>query len=597
MSGGPVAVERSRQRLSRDEVVADRAVVVAARPEAADAGIAMLRAGGNAVDAAVAVGFVAAVVEPMDTCVAGSGFLLVHEAASGRAWSVEFPPRAPAGARPDMYEVLDEAEGATLLGISPVRDDANVDGYLAPGVPGTVAGLCAASERFGRLPLPQVLEPAVALAERGFEADAYYSLQALAHLPVLRRHQEAARTYLVDGLPPVPAFMGRATLGVPPLVRQPDLAETLRRIARLGAPGFYEGEVAAAIEDDFRRHGGLITREDLGAYRPTIGEPLRGTYRDCEVLTARAPGGGWTVLQLLGVLERFDLAAMGHNSPAGLHALVEASRHAFADRYRSFADPDAVAVPLAELLGAEHLDALAARIEPDRAGLQDAFSAGPPWEAFAFPGRSAGSAPPGGDGAAAPGPSSARVRGGTTSFSVVDAEGNAVSCTHTAANAFGCAVVAAGTGVLFDSAMVWFNPRPGAANSIAPGKRPLVNMAPTLVRRGGRPLLAVGAPGGRRIASAVVQVISNVVDHGLSAQPAIDAPRVDASGSSVLASARIAPEVRDELARAGHRLVAVDEEHEPFLYEFARPVAALVDDEGRRRGGVDPFTVGRACGY
>ena len=299
----PKPVRRSRQQVSRSEIVVDDGIVAAARPEAAQAGIAMLQAGGNAVDAAVAVGFAAGVVEPMDTCIAGSGFMLVHEARSGRAWSVEFPPRAPQGARPDMYEVVETAEGPALLGIAPVRDDANTHGYLAPGVPGTVAGLCKALERFGRLPLPQVLEPAIELAERGFEADAYYALQALVHLDFLRRHEEAARVFLVDGLPPVPAFMG-TTLGVPPVIRQRDLAETLRRIAREGAAGLYRGEVAAAIEDDFRSHGGLISREDLAGYEVVVSEPLRGAYRGWEVLTTRAASGGWTVLQLLGILDR-----------------------------------------------------------------------------------------------------------------------------------------------------------------------------------------------------------------------------------------------------------------------------------------------------
>jgi gamma-glutamyltranspeptidase / glutathione hydrolase len=594
------AAGRSRQNVTRIEATGDEAVVAAARPEAAAAGMAMLEDGGNAVDAAVAVGWAAAVIEPMDTSIGGTGLMVVHDGAAGESWSVEFPPRAPLAARPGIYDVLDSRDATRLLGVSVVRDDANSEGWLAPGVPGTVAGLCLAQERFGRLPREQVMEPAIGLAEEGLEADAYYVLEALANLEYLRRDREAARTYLVDGLPPVPAFLGRATLAVPPVVRQPDLAGTLRAVARDGPAAFYTGEIADAIATAFSEQGGLLTREDLARYRATVERPLSRRYRDVEVLVPRCPGGGWTELQLLGLLERFDLAGLGHNSPEALHAFIEASRHAFADRYHYFGDPDEVAVPLDGILSDSYADEIAGQIAPDRPGLRFEPEDGHPWEAYAFEAvhdawRHDPGAPPQHASAAAAGAGGSTAGGGgTTHFCVVDSRGMTVSCTHSAANAFGSKVMPKGTGVLLDSAMVWFNAQAGAANSIAPGRRPLVNMGPLVALREGTPLLALGAPGGRRLTSALVQVLSNVVDHGMSIGDAIGAPRIDASGLTVLASTRIPATARERLEDIGHPMLDVDEEHEPFSYEFARPVGAMVGDSGQRRGSADPFTIGVA---
>ena len=398
----------------------------------------------------------------------------------------------------------------------------------------------------------------------------------------------------------MPAFLGRATLAEPPIVRQSDLAETLRAIARDGPAVFYTGEIADAIASDVSAHGGMLDRQDLARYRATVERPLQRPYRNTAVLVPRCPGGGWTELQLLALLERFDLKALGHNSPEALHILTEASRNAFADRYHYLGDPEEAAVPLEGILSDAYADEIAGQITPDRVGLQFEAEEGQPWEAYAFravhdpwrhdPGRP--SAPPLSAGV---GPSaSGRAGGGTTHFSVIDARGMAVSCTHSAANAFGSKVMPKGTGVLLDSGMAWFNAQAGAANSIAPGRRPLVNMGPLLALRDGQPLLALGAPGGRRLTSALVQILCNVVDFGMTVGEAVAAPRIDASGLTVLASTRISSATRERLAAMGHAISDVEEEHEPFSYELARPIAAMVDDTGRRRGSADPFTVGVA---
>jgi gamma-glutamyltranspeptidase / glutathione hydrolase len=596
-------IERSHQDVRRTPATGDAVAVAAARRESVDAALDMLAAGGNAVDAAVACAFVAGVVEPMETCLAGSGFLLVWDPAEARATAVDFPPRAPLAARADMFEVVSSQDADRLLGVSAVRDDANTEGILAPGVPGTVAGLLAAHERLGRLPRRQVLEPAIRAASDGFAVDGYYALQALDHLETLRAQTDAAAIYLDGrGLPPVPAFLGDATLGVAPLLRQPELARTLELVAERGAAGFYEGEIARSIERHFAEHGGLITREDLAAYRPLVGAPVCARYRGLELMVPASPCGGWTALQILRTLERFGLAGTSVADAGALHAVVAASRRAFADRYHWLGDPDFVPVPLHGLLADAYADETAAAIRAGDPGPSFAAEDGFPWEALAFratgdpwahedePERRPEFRP-------APAASSASERHGTTHMAVVDGDGMMVSCTHTAGNAFGSKVVAAGTGLLFDAAMVWFNAVPGAANSIAPGKRPVVNMAPVLVVDGGRARLTVGAPGGRRIIDAVVQVLVNALDRGLALQDAIGAPRVDASGAAVLASERLGEEALDGLRARGHDVVAVREQHAPFGYEFARPVGVEIAADGRRRAGVDPLTQGHAAAW
>jgi gamma-glutamyltranspeptidase/glutathione hydrolase len=594
-------IERSYQEVRRRAASGESVAVAAARRESVDAALAMLDAGGNAADAAVACGFVAGVVEPMETCLAGSGFLLAWNPADSRATAVDFPPRAPLAARPDQFEVIPSEDASRLLGVSAVRDDANTEGILAPGVPGTVAGLLAAHDRLGRLPRRQVLEPAIRAAADGFVVDGYHALELLDHLATLRAHPDAAAIHLDDrGLPPVPAYLGDATLGTPPVLRQPDLARTLEIVAERGAAGFYAGEIARAIERHFAAHGGLITREDLAAYRPLVGPPLQARYRGADVFAPVSPCGAWTALQILRALER-----AGHHAsadPDDLHAVIVASRRAFADRYHWLGDPDHVAVPLGGLLSDGYADEAAAAIRAGDPGPRFDLPDGYPWEVLAF--AAAGDPWPHDDDPARrpeyrpTHPATTASDGhGTTHFAVVDGDGMMVSCTHTAGNAFGSKVVAAGTGLLFDAAMVWFNAVPGAANSIAPGKRPLVNMSPLLAVEDGRARVTVGAPGGRRIVDAVVQVLAGVLDRGHTLQDAIDAPRVDASGAAVLASERLGEPTLGALRDRGHAVVAVREEHVPFGYEFARPVGVEIAPDGRRSGGVDSRTQGHVAAW
>ena len=541
----------SRQETTRTSVCGEGCLAVAGRRETVEAGLGVMAQGGNAVDAAVAMAFTAAVAEPTEASIGGSGFMLVHDRASGNAWSIEFPPRAPLRATADMYAPAADGVADRLLGTVPVRGDANATGWLAPCVPAVVAGLCLAHARFGLLGLANLVEPAAALAEHGFEVDSYLSLQALDHIGDLRASRQAARIFLCEGLPPAAPFATRAAA---PRLRQPELARTLRAIAAGGAEAFYRGDVAGAIHEAFERHGGLISCTDLRRYSATIERPLSTSYRGWSVLAPRAPTGGWTVLQALQILDRIEVEP---DSVAELHAVAEALQLAFLDRYRAAGDVDA-----ADLLSASRADELAELIRSDGKAAPTERMPASPWRGH-----------------------------GTTHLCAVDADGRTVSCTITAGNTFGGKVVADGTGVLLDSGMAWFDPRPGRANSIAPWKRPLVNMAPLLLIRGDD-RIALGAAGGRRIISAVTQVARGVIDHGLPLQEAISAPRLDASDRTIRLSDRFPEGTAEALRALGHELLVIEEQHLPFSYEFARPAGARVDASGIRSGGIHPLAQG-----
>jgi gamma-glutamyltranspeptidase/glutathione hydrolase len=582
---------RSVQRVDRDEVVVRHGAVAATRRAQAEAGVECLREGGSAVDAAVCVGFLAAVMEPMETCVGGAGFMLVHDPTSGRPHVFEFPPRAPMAATPDMFEILEGDTRPNTLTVFAVRDDANAVGYRAAAVPGLVAAMVEAHRSFGRLPLHRVLEPAIAMAEDGFDADYYYCWIAAAYLPTLVPFPSAAATFLDAGrVPAAEPFLK---------IRQRALADTLRQVAKDGGESFYRGDLAASMAADVAAGGGILTREDLSSYQVEVTGGLSRRYRGLDVVVPTAPGGHWTELQILQLLSRFDLAGMGHGSADALHTLIEASRLAFADRYHHLGDPDFEPIPLEGLLSDGYADQQATLVRPGVAGAETPGD-DEPWSYYAYrathdpwPHDPAGPTAPKQFARVAP---AAPPSSGTTHFCAVDEDRMLVSCTHTAAHPFGAKFLTE-SGVVFNAGMNWFTAAPGAANSIAGGKRPVVNMGPMLVLRDGRPHMALGAPGGRRIIGALVQILSNVADHGMSMQPACSAPRTDSSGRMTFYDDRIDPAVVEDLAAMGHRLQAVNEEANATGYEFAHPTSILVGDDGRVRCGVDPVRKMEAVGY
>ena len=575
---------RSVWRPDKDEVVVERGAVATAHLIAAQVGVDVLKSGGNAVDAAVATGFCLNVVEPWNSSIAGHGQMIVHMTAEGRSVAIDYGHRAPRAATADMFRVI----GQTIEGngIYEVEDRANAIGHRSVGVPGVTAGMCRAHDLFGSLPLEQLLEPAVHYAREGFEADPTTCLMTARFMSNLVRYGEAARIFLTDGYPPAPGAK----------VVQRDLADTLERIGREGKDALYRGEIAAAIDEEMRRNGGVLSAKDLADYEAQTLQPMRSSYRGYELLGSPAPAGTITSLQTLNILESFDLRRLAHASPEHLHLFTEAARHAFADRYSFVGDPDFEPAPLDGILSTEYAREIALSIDREAAGLEEEREL-QPWVAYADsplhdpwhydpkprPERAVTASPPS-DGDC------------TTHLSVIDRDRNMVACTQTAVGGFGSGVVVPGTGVLLTNGMVVFNPMPGAANSIAGYKRGLNNMAPVLLLRDGKPFLSVGAPGGRRIICRIAHVVSNIVDFGMSIQEAITAPSIDAAERETFVDHRIDPQTVEALARMGHNVEVVPE---PFTGGgFSRPRGVMVDPgTGLLHAGVQPTGTDEARGW
>jgi len=453
-----------------------RGVVAAPESVAAEVGAATLRAGGNAVDAAVAIQFALAVTDPRAGNLGGGGFMLVHTDSGD--FAVDYRETAPAAATRDMY--LDAA-GNVVPGLSLAT-------HRAAGVPGSVAGMWLAHRRFGSLPWRRLLAPAIRLAERGWRIDAHTAADFAAERPGgFRDH-----------------FHGAAGA----LLVQPELAATLRRIAAAGPDGFYRGETARLIVAEMRRGGGLVTLDDLARYRAVMRAPLAGTYRGLRVVSMPPPSsGGVALLQLLNLLEPREPARLGQGSAAFLHLVAEMEKRVFADRAEHLGDPDLVRVPVDSLLSKAYAALRGADIAPDRRTPPAAIHAG----------------------------AVRHESEQTTHFSVVDRHGDAVANTTTLNDSYGSGIVVRGAGFLLNDEMDDFSARPGVpnlygvtggeANAIAPGKRMLSSMCPTFVYRDGRLWLVLGSPGGPTIFTTVFQVIVNRVDFGMTLAEAVGAPR------------------------------------------------------------------------
>ena len=578
----------SSWRSDKEEVVAENGIVTAAHRATAEAGLEMLKRGGNAIDAAVAMGFCSVVVEPYMATIAGQGYMLVHLAAEGRTVAIDFNGRAPRQARPDMFRVIGPASWESPWAFE-VEGAANRTGPLAVTVPGTCAGLCTAHTLYGRLPLEQVLEPAIALASDGFEADWFLTLRTGNQLAHFSADPVLAPLWLPDGHPP------RSWPKPGDRIVQRDLGDLLRRVARQGADALHRGEVADAIDAFMRRTGGILTADDLAAYRPVVAEAASAAFQGHTVAAMPTASGGTTALQTLNILDHCDLAAHAHNSTGYLHLFIEAARHAFADYYRFLGDEEHAAVPMDGLLSRDYARMIAAGIDLARARVgaeqdQDSLlyyldrAIHDPW---AYDRTAAH---------ATPSPVAAAGREEeTTHFSAVDRERNVVCCTQT--GTFSPGASPPGTGVYLTSSMGWFVPQPGHPNSVAPWKRPLNAMAPLLLLRGGRPVLCVGSPGGRRIVDRNVQVLLNCLLHGMSPQEALVQPTVDASSLDTFVESRMPEETTRALEAMGHR-VRVLEDEPGATDNFAHPQAIAIDHErGLLRAGVEALRTAVALGY
>jgi len=498
-------------------------MVVTAQHAASDVGAAILAQGGNAVDAAVAVGYALAVTHPCCGNIGGGGFMTIH-LASGKDTFINFREKAPMAARADMF--LDAAR-------YPIAAQSR-DGYLAAGVPGTVLGFETALQKYGTLPRAVVLAPAIQLAQQGFiltPGDVAVLADAAA---AFRTQPNVAAIFLDHGASYAPGAR----------LVQKNLAATLRKISESGADAFYRGSIADAVVRASHTHGGLLTKADFEKYTVTESVPISCTYRSYTVISAPPPSsGGVTLCEMLQVLAGYDLKALGRGSGETLHLMTEAMRYAYRDRNTYLGDPAFIDNPVVRLLSPLHMQSIRGHIQPHRATPSAAL----------------------GEEAAA------EEHATTTHYSVVDRFGNAVAVTFTINDDFGAKVIAEDTGFFLNDEMDDFTAKPGSpnmfglvqgkANAIAPGKRPLSSMTPTIVMKDGKPVLVVGTPGGSRIITTVLQIIVNVIDYGMSLQAAVDAPRIhhqwlpDTLAGEPLA---IAEPSRKSLTAMGYDVVALE---------------------------------------
>jgi gamma-glutamyltranspeptidase/glutathione hydrolase len=534
------------------------AMVASVDAIASTVGVDVMKRGGNAVDAAIAVALALAVTWPEAGNLGGGGFMLIRKA-DGATEALDYRERAPLAATRDMY--LD-ANGNVIKDLSLV-------GYKAIGVPGTVAGLALAHKRHAKLPWRDLVEPARKLAANGFTVSQYLSnsLRGRTTTERMKLFPESWRLFQRGGKP---YQQGERFV-------QPELAETLARIQK--DPGdFYRGETARRVVADIQAHGGLITAADLAQYEPTVRTPLKGTYRGYEIVTMPPPSsGGIALIEMLNMLEPYDLKAMGWHSSQQVHSMVEVMRRAYADRARFLGDADFVKVPVAGLTAREYANQRRADIDPAHASRSADVGAGNP----------------------APYESPQ-----TTHFTIVDEAGTIVSSTYTLNESYGSAVTAAGTGFLLNDEMDDFTSKPGVpnfygliqgeSNAIQPRKRPLSSMTPTIVVKDGKAFFAIGSPGGSTIINTVLQVVVNIIDYGMTLQQAIDAPRFHhqwLKDEITWEPFEFSKDTWDALTRMGHVFA-----ERPGHIGDAHGI--MIDPkDGMRLGASDPRRGGTAVGY
>jgi gamma-glutamyltranspeptidase/glutathione hydrolase len=549
-----------------------KGMVATVHPEASRVGVAILQQGGNAIDAAVAVGFALEVVYPEAGNIGGGGFLLFRRA-DGEVHFLDYREKAPAKATANMY--LDSKGN--------VVPEASTIGALSIGVPGSVAGLAYAEEHWGKLGLKQVMAPAIRLAREGFvlgyqQARSFRDAK-LAKFPDSHRIFQRDGNYYQQG----------------EVFKQPELAKTLERIAE-NPDDFYHGALARELAADIQRSGGLITADDLAQYEVKERQPIRGSYRGYDVISAPPPSsGGVALVEMLNILEGYDLAKQGNRSAASIHLTAEAFQRAFFDRAEFMGDPDFSKIPVAQLIDKRYGAAWRESISPQRATPAASLRRPSVFSKLDSYARSH------------PQPVSTAEPNHTTHYSVVDAEGNAVSVTTTLNDAFGSRVTAEGLGFLLNDEMDDFSSKPGVpnmygliqgpANAIGPGKRPLSAMTPTIVLKNGKLFLVLGSPGGPTIITTVADVLMGVVDYGLNIQQAVNAPRfhqqwmpdqinVEATG--------ISPDTIGILQRMGHK-VEVGIEHSSYWGDAE--CIAVDPNTGELLGASDGRNRGEAVGY
>ncbi len=531
-----------------------KAMIVAPQPEGVEAGVRTLASGGNALDATLSCALMQGVVDPMMCGISGLGVLQIYDPASGRHLIFDGLSTCPAACTSDMWEKQFERECSDGYGFV-LRGGINELGHTAVTTPGIVRVFGDAHAAFGKLRWADLFAPAIDVAASGWSIRPHVSTmfnldeRAYGRLPFADKlgfSEEGRRLYLgPDGMP---KRVGES-------VHNSDLAATLRLLAAGGADSFYSGDIAARIAHDMQAHGGLLAANDLAQYKVQVRAPLTIAYRGRTIALPPPAAGGIVVAEMLRILERFDLTALEHNGPAYIRIAAEAMKIAGRDKDEHIGDPDFVVPPLDMLLSDAYADNCAARIRRgDKAVLT-------------------------------------RVRGDskdTTTVSCVDQDGMVVSLTHT--NGVPSGVIPPGTGVMLNGAMNWYDPRPGRASSIAPGKRRFSSMTPTIVFEGGRPVMTLGAPGGAWIGVAVLQVLLNVLDWGMTMSQAVAAPRFSATTNAIDISNRIPRSTQQALEAMGYEV-----NRSPMSFPFAAP-HGITMWEGRLEGGADPQRDGYAAG-
>jgi len=561
---------------SSEPVHAPHGIVVSVHELASRAGVEIMQAGGNAVDAAVATGFALAVVHPPAGNLGGGGLMLIRMA-DGKTHFLDYREKAPAAATRDMY--LD-AHGNVIEGASEI-------GYKSIGVPGSVAGMVYAEQKYGKLTLTQVMAPAIRLARAGY-ALSWGEARDLQENEYLGKFSESRRIFQRDGNYYQPSEM----------FRQPDLARTLERIAAK-PDDFYHGALARELAAAMQKGGGLITADDLAHYEVKEREPVRGTYRGYEIISAPPPSsGGIVLIESLNILEGYDLAKLGSRSAQSIHFTTEAFRRAFFDRAEFMGDPDFSKIPVSQLIDKRYAAAWRESIEADHASVSKDLKRPAIFselEQYA---------------AAHPQPSEYHESPHTTHYSVVDAEGNAVAVTTTINDWFGSRVTAEGLGFLLNDEMDDFSAKPGVpnsdgliqgtANAIGPGKRPLSSMTPTIVVRQGKTVLVLGSPGSSKIITTVANVLIGVVDYGMNLQEAVNAPRFHHQWLPDVVNVErwFSPDTLQALQKMGYHVqFGLREGSDAGSYWSDAECVAIDAQTGERLGASDGRHNGKAAGY
>lgn len=551
--------------LGREPISGRKGAVACGHPEAAEIGLDAIRRGGNAVDAAIAGAFASFVVEPQMCGIGGHGRMSVYLSGKNQAIGIDHFIRAPKAATPEMYSAaLSRWRNAGWGG---VEGAINTTGHLSVGIPGTIAGLWEAHRHFAKRLWRSLVGPAIELARAGIAADARLVVSIAGRTGEIRQYPDAASLLLPDDAPPRPANAG----GALHRLDFSDMAKTLETIAEKGAAAFYDGPLAAAIDAEMKKAGGLLTAGDLAGYKPDVFLQPWHEYRGRGYVTC----GDLIFTEALNILERFDLATLGQGTAESFHLIAEALAQSFADNFAHAADPRHLKAPLEGLASKAFAAVQAARIRPDRA--QGEYEPGDPWP---HQGPTPSVAPPPFE--------------GTTQITAADGEGNMASLITSLGSAFGSLVLIPGTGIFLGNAMQWFDPTPGRANSVGPGRMPLYAAPVAIFREDGHALGAIAGSGGYRIPTAILFSCLNYLDYNLDFQGSIDAPRLHTEGDEVEIDSRVEPAVIERLKTFGHRVRLVDATALPT--SFGRPSAvwraadgSLIPAADARSGGVAAF--------